>query len=155
MVVWTILKCSFGYLNCALSLDNARSKTTSNFRQSCIHVVPLPIFFLVLGWWRRLFLLYQIFPVQGTCSVQLQPGCYAFQIEHVVSVAWETHDERILICNPVLAKKAVNGVAVDIPSKKGLPQIGQSIDGFRSLFGTRSSSAGVARVSRGTVERYF
>ena len=27
-----------------------------------------------------------------------------------------------------------------IPSRKGLPQIGQSIDGFRILLGTRSSS---------------
>lgn len=32
----------------------------------------------------------------------------------------------------------------DLPSRKGLLQIGQSIDGFRSLFGTRSSSADVA-----------
>lgn len=31
----------------------------------------------------------------------------------------------------------------DLPSRKGLLQIGQSIDGFRSLFGTRSSSADV------------
>lgn len=38
----------------------------------------------------------------------------------------------------------------DSPSRKGLLQIGQSIDGFRSLFGTRSSSADAARVSHGS-----
>ena len=38
----------------------------------------------------------------------------------------------------------------DSPSRKELLQIGQSIDGFRSLFGTRSSSADVARVSYGS-----
>lgn len=36
------------------------------------------------------------------------------------------------------------------PSRKGLLQIGQSMDGFRNLFGTRSSSADVARVSYGS-----
>lgn len=41
----------------------------------------------------------------------------------------------------------------DSPSRKGLLQIGQSIDGFRSLFGTRSSSADAARVSYGSGER--
>lgn len=40
---------------------------------------------------------------------------------------------------------------IGIPSKKGLPQIGQSIEGFKSLLGTRSSSAGAARISHGTV----
>ena len=77
-----------GYLNCVVSLDNARSKTTSKSRQSRIHVVPLAIFFLVLGWCGRFLLLYEIFPIQGTCSVQLQPGSYAFQVEHVVLVTW-------------------------------------------------------------------
>ena len=41
----------------------------------------------------------------------------------------------------------------DSPSRKGLLQIGQSIVGFRSLFGTRSSSADVAWVSYGSGER--
>ena len=36
---------------------------------------------------------------------------------------------------------------IGIPSKKGLPQIGQSIEGFKDLLGTRSSSAGAARIS--------
>lgn len=58
----------------------------------CIHVVPLSVFFLVLRWRWWLLLLYQIFPVQRACRVQLQPGCYAFQIEHVVLVARQTDD---------------------------------------------------------------
>ena len=41
----------------------------------------------------------------------------------------------------------------DSPSRKELLQIGQSIAGFRSLFGTRSSSADVVWVSYGSGER--
>lgn len=35
----------------------------------------------------------------------------------------------------------------DVPSRNGLPQIGQSMEGFRSLFGTRSSSVVAGSVS--------
>ena len=43
----------------------------------------------------------------------------------------------------------------DLPSRKGLLQIGQSMEGFKSLFGTRSSSADVATISHGSMERWF
>ncbi len=37
-----------------------------------------------------------------------------------------------------------------LPSRNGLLQIGQSIEGLRSLLGTRSSSRGGGGVSRGS-----
>ena len=68
------------------------------FDQSCIHVVPFPVLVFLLGRWRRWrFLFDEIFPVEWTRGVQLQPRGYAFEIEHVVFVAGEADDERVFI----------------------------------------------------------
>lgn len=73
-------------------LENARSKEPLfSIRQSCIHVIPFPVLLFILGWrwwWRRRLLFDEIFSVQRACGVQLQPGRYTLQVEHVVFVAW-------------------------------------------------------------------
>lgn len=88
-----IVKCLSGYLDSACVAGQCSLiKDYMDISHLRIHVVPLSVFFLVLWWWRRLFLLDEIFPVQGTCGVQFQPWCYAFQIEHVILVAWQAND---------------------------------------------------------------
>ena len=90
------------------SLKENRSKP----RHSRIHVVPLPVFFLVWRRRRRRFLLDQIFPVQRAGGVQLQPGGDAFQIEHVGFVAREADDEGVFVCQDDVSEERERKVRV-------------------------------------------
>lgn len=80
---------------------SSSSETPPLTLHSCIHIIPLPILLLLLLRRRRwCLLLDQIFPVERTCRMQLQPGRYTLEIEHVIFVAREADDEWIFIWEP-------------------------------------------------------
>lgn len=62
------------------------------------HLIVFAVFFFVLRWRGRFFLLQQVFPIHRTCRMKLEPGSDTLKIEDVVFMTWQPNDEREFVC---------------------------------------------------------